>query len=86
MFGTSVTCWSGVNDSTIIGPLLMGFLVLGLQMQVFQTLLKFSPSRMCFGSTVVLEPAHSSRYGANTSWNTIWNSVGLTRLNDVILS
>ena len=81
-----MACCSGVNDSTIIGPLLMGFLVFGSQMQLFQTLLKFWPSRMCCGSTVVLAPAHSSRYGANTSWNTIWNSFGLTKLNDVILS
>ena len=66
-----------MNDCTIIGPLLIGFFVFGSQMQVFQTLLKFLPSRMCFGSTVVLVPAHSSRYGAKTSWNTIWNSVGL---------
>ena len=28
---------------TVLGPLLMGFLVLGSQMQVFQTLLKFWP-------------------------------------------
>src|SRR3954454_6177714 len=86
LLGTSVACWSGVNDCTIIGPLLIGFFVFGLQMQSFQTLLKFLPSRMCWGSTVVLAPAHSSRNGANTLLNTIWNSVGLTRLNALIWS
>ena len=55
-------------------------------MQLFQTLLKSLPSRMCAGSTVVLAPAHSSRKGAKTSWNTIWNSVGLVTLNALILS
>jgi hypothetical protein len=86
LLGTSVACSSGVNDCTSIGPLLIGFLVFGLQMQAFQTLLKFLPSRMCFGSTVVLAPAQSSRYGANTSLNTIWNSVGLVTSNARILS
>jgi hypothetical protein len=43
VFGTSVACWSGVNDCTNIGPLLIGFLVFGSQMQLFQTLLKFWP-------------------------------------------
>src|SRR3954467_8472031 len=86
LFGTSVACSSGVNDCTSIGPLLMGFPVLGLQMQLFQTLLKFLPSRTWAGSTVVLAPAHSSRYGAKTSWNTIWNSLGLSTLKARILS
>src|SRR5713101_5234683 len=84
--GTSVTCVSAVNDCTSIGPLPIGFLVFGSQMQEFQTLLKFVPSRTCLGSTAVVVPAHSSRKGANTSLNTIWNSVGLTTLNAVILS
>ena len=75
-----------MNDCTNIGPLLIGFLVFGSQMQLFQTLLKFWPWRMCWGSTVVLAPAHSSRNGAKTLWNTIWNSVGLITLNAVILS
>jgi hypothetical protein len=41
---------------------------------------------MCWGSTVVLAPAQSSRNGAKTLWKTIWNSVGLITLNAVILS
>ena len=64
----------------------MGFFVFGSQMQVFQTLLKSVPSSTCFGSTTVLVLAHSSRYGAKISSNTIWNSVGLTTLNSRILS
>src|SRR5439155_3996063 len=71
LFGTSVTCWSGVNDCTIIGPLLIGFFVFGSQMQLFQTLLKFCPSSTCWGSTVVLVPATAPGWGPTTSGTTI---------------